>query len=133
MYLLDTNVITHIQKGYKSVVNKIDAISIDNLSICTIVLAECYYGALHHPTRSQELTKYYNKFFENIDILDFDIKSALEYAKLRNELTQKGELIADMDLMIASICIANDLILVTNNTKDFVRFGNLKLEDWTKF
>jgi tRNA(fMet)-specific endonuclease VapC len=132
MYLLDTNVITHIQKGYPSVIKKINSISIDNLSICTIVLAECYFGALHHPTRSKEQIKYYNKYFEDFEIIDFDIKAALEYAKLRNELTQKGKLIADMDLMIASICIANDLILVTNNTKDFKRFDNLKLEDWTK-
>jgi tRNA(fMet)-specific endonuclease VapC len=132
MYLLDTNIITYLQRGNENVINKITNTFIDELSVCTIVLAECFYGAYHHPTRSKEQIEYYIKYFQNLDVYDFDIKAALEYAKIRNELTKSGKLIADMDLMIASICIANDLVLVTNNTKDFVRIKNLKLEDWTE-
>lgn len=37
-----------------------------------------------------------------------------------------------MDLFIASICLANDLTLVTNNIKDFKNIANLKLENWAK-
>ena len=45
----------------------------------------------------------------------------------------KGENICyeDFDLMIASICLANDLILITNNTKHFDRIKELKIENWT--
>lgn len=130
MYLLDTNIITYIQRGNSNVIKKITNTSIDHLSICTIVLAECFYGAYHHPTRSKEQVNYYTKYFQNIDVFDFDTKAALEYARIRNELTNTGKSIADMDLMIASICIANDLTLVTNNTKDFISISDLKLENW---
>jgi tRNA(fMet)-specific endonuclease VapC len=130
MYLLDTNIITYIQRGNTNVINKITNTSIDDLSVCTIVLAECFYGAYHHPTRSKEQLKYYTKYFQNIDVYDFDTKAALVYARIRNELTNVGKLIADMDLMIASICIANDLTLITNNTKDFNRITDLKLDNW---
>jgi len=35
-----------------------------------------------------------------------------------------------MDLLIAAISLANDFILVTNNTKEFSRVKKLKLENW---
>jgi predicted nucleic acid-binding protein len=38
---------------------------------------------------------------------------------------------ADMDLLIASICMANDLTLVSNNTRHFGRIAGLKLENWS--
>ena len=132
MYLLDTNIITYLQRGNENVISKITTTSIDDLSVSTIVLAECFYGAYHHPTRSEELISYYTKYFQNLETFNFDTKSALIYARIRNELTNSGKLIADMDLMIASVCIAYDLVLVTHNTKDFVRIKQLKIEDWTK-
>lgn len=132
MYLLDTNIITFLQRGNENVVQKITNTLIDDLSVSTIVLAECFYGAYHHPTRSKELVNYYTKYFQNLETFNFDTKSAIIYAKIRNELANAGNLIADMDLMIASICIANNLILVTNNTKDFARIKQLIIEDWTK-
>ena len=43
-----------------------------------------------------------------------------------------GNLLADMDLMIASIVLANDGILVTNNVKHFEKIKELQFENWTK-
>lgn len=34
------------------------------------------------------------------------------------------------DLLIASITLANDLILVTHNVSEFSRVPGLKIEDW---
>jgi len=34
------------------------------------------------------------------------------------------------DLQIAAIALANNLILVTHNTREFERVEGLKLEDW---
>lgn len=41
-------------------------------------------------------------------------------------------MIADMDLMIASIAIANDATLVTNNFKHFDRVKNFTLVQWVE-
>jgi tRNA(fMet)-specific endonuclease VapC len=38
----------------------------------------------------------------------------------------------DADIMIASIAIANNLTLVTNNEKHFNRISQLKIENWLK-
>ena len=39
-------------------------------------------------------------------------------------------LISERDLQIASIAIANKLIVVTHNVKEFKRIKNLDIEDW---
>ena len=66
-----------------------------------------------------------------LNIYDFDFKAAQIASKLKSDLEQKGLLIDNFDLIIASICLTNNLILVTNNTKHFQNIPNLKLEDWT--
>ena len=38
--------------------------------------------------------------------------------------------IGGMDMLIASHAKAKNLILVTNNTKEFIRVQNIKLENW---
>ena len=36
----------------------------------------------------------------------------------------------NFDLLIACTAIANNLVMVTENTKDFKNFDNIKLENW---
>jgi tRNA(fMet)-specific endonuclease VapC len=48
------------------------------------------------------------------------------------ELTSAGKQIGDADTLIAGQAMANQLTLVTNNTKHFLRVEGLKLENWMK-
>ena len=41
-----------------------------------------------------------------------------------------GTPIGAYDLQIAAIALANNLILVTHNTREFERVDGLQLEDW---
>ena len=49
-----------------------------------------------------------------------------DYLKLKNT----GKLIKDFDLMIAAICKANDLVLITTDRKHFQQIPHLKVEVW---
>jgi tRNA(fMet)-specific endonuclease VapC len=51
-------------------------------------------------------------------------------SELRAHLSRQGTPIGPNDLMIAAITMTHDLVLVTNNTREFSRIPNLKLEDW---
>jgi tRNA(fMet)-specific endonuclease VapC len=62
--------------------------------------------------------------------LPFDDRAAEKYAEVREFLAIRGTPIGTNDLMIASIALANQLILVTHNTRDFGRIPGLALEDW---
>ena len=52
------------------------------------------------------------------------------YGDILHELTVKGQLIGGNDLLIAAHARALGMILVTNNTREFERVSNLRIENW---
>jgi len=50
--------------------------------------------------------------------------------KIRADLSKVGTPIGPYDLLIASIALANNVILVTHNTREFSRVSGLEIEDW---
>ena len=67
-----------------------------------------------------------NRFFS----VAFDDESAAVYGRIRADLAELGTLIGPNDLLIAAIAQANNLTLITRNTREFSRVAGLKLEDW---
>ena len=53
-----------------------------------------------------------------------------DYAKEKVRLRKKGKMISDFDLLIGTTAIANNLIMVTENLKEFKRISNISLENW---
>jgi tRNA(fMet)-specific endonuclease VapC len=52
------------------------------------------------------------------------------YGEIQAALAKARILIGPNDLQIAAIAIANNLTLVTHNTREFSRVSSLKFEDW---
>ena len=70
------------------------------------------------------------QFVERFVSLPFDDEAAEVYSHIRAELEKAGKLIGPNDLLIAAIAIANDVMLVTHNVREFGRVSGLKFEDW---
>jgi tRNA(fMet)-specific endonuclease VapC len=131
MYLLDTNIFSYIyRQNNQPLVDKISHIPSSEICLCSIVLAELIFGAFNNSAITKVLLEYYSEISSEYICYDFDKKAASEFGQLKNQLKKIGKGIDDTDLMIASICLANDLILVTNNTKHFQNIANLKIENW---
>lgn len=62
--------------------------------------------------------------------MNYDTSASIEYGKIRAYLEKKGQVIGNMDMQIAGHALALDLILVTNNIKEFRRVNNLRLDNW---
>jgi len=56
----------------------------------------------------------------------------LYYGEIRADLKRKGIIIGNNDLLIASHAVYEEATLVTNNTSEFKRVSNLKIEDWSE-
>ncbi len=70
------------------------------------------------------------KFLSPLEIIPFDDKAAIEYGSIRATLEKSGSVIGANDLLIAAHAVSMGATLVTNNTKEFERVGDLKLENW---
>jgi len=87
------------------------------------------YGAYNSEKVDENLAKI-DMLKKSLKVTGLDEKSLNIYARTKAELKRKGGLIDEFDLLIASVAIANGLILVTNNKKHFDRISGLKLENW---
>ena len=72
------------------------------------------------------------EFLAPLEILNYDEEAAGAYGDIRFQLEKRGRLIGPLDLLIAAQAASRDLILVTNNDKEFKRIKKLKVENWTK-
>lgn len=131
MYLLDSNIVSYIQKGDQKLLDKAKNIGYSRIALCSIVVAELFFGANNHPTNSEKLLKYYYNLSNKLICYTFDKNCGIVYGNIKKQLRKVGKSIDDMDLLIASICLANDLVLVTNNKKHFENIPNLQIENWT--
>ena len=125
-YLIDSDILIYFLKGEKEVVEKLSRIPIDDLYTSRINYTELIYGA-YNSVRVEKNLKIIVSFLDNFKILEFDKNSSLIFAKEKARLKKNGNIIADMDLMIASIAIQNDCTLITNNFKHFERVQNLQI------
>jgi tRNA(fMet)-specific endonuclease VapC len=108
---------------------KIKNIPNDQIVIPSIVRFELFYGAQksNNPVKSLALIR---GFFNSFSSISFDDNIADICGEIRADLEKLGTPIGPYDLLIAATAISKDLILVTNNTKEFIRVKNIHLEDW---
>ena len=101
----------------------------EDFGISAVTLAELEYGVFKSAGPGQNQIALAT-FLSGIKILPFDDKAAVEYGKIRADLERKGQPIGANDLLIAAQAKALGLILVTNNSREFERVREIKLENW---
>ena len=131
-YLLDTNICIYIiKKKPCEVFEKFKNLTIGDVGISSITLAELQYG-IEKSSNSDKNREALEKFLTPIEIIDYDYDATVEYGKIRVELEKKGIPIGSLDMLIASHAKSLDVILVTNNVREFQRISGLRIENWTK-
>lgn len=129
MYLLDTNTVIYFFKGMGNISKNLFNISPKDIFIPSIVVYELEVG-IAKSNNSQKRQEQLKRLLSQINIIDFAQKEAIESAKIRADLEKKGTPIGSIDVLIAGCVKANNLILVTRNTKEFQRVENLQIVDW---
>lgn len=129
-YLLDTNICIFFLKGLFELDAKIKEVGLENCFISEVTVAELKFGA----EKSQKVERnrlVVSTFISQMNILP--IFNSLDfYAQEKNRLQRQGTPIDEFDLLIGATALANDLVLVTNNTKHFKRLTDIQIEDWTQ-
>ncbi|MEH2358405.1 type II toxin-antitoxin system VapC family toxin [Nostoc sp.] len=128
-YLLDTNVCIKYLNEDSIIRQRLENYELEDIAVCSVVKLELFYGAMRSDNPDQVWAKV-KRFLEVFISLALDDISALNAGRIRAQLANLGTPIGYNDLLIASIALSHDLILVTHNTKEFVRVEGLKIEDW---
>lgn len=120
--MLDSNIIIALAMGSNAGVVA-HAAGCDEGDIVTsaVAFAEVAYGSQREKPPAFEQLR---AFVEEVPVLDFDYKAALAYATLP---LRRGR----YDRLIAAHALSHDLIMVTNNERDFADVPGLRVENWT--
>jgi predicted nucleic acid-binding protein len=127
-YLLDTNIISNVTKltPSEALLAWMGEQADDNLFIASLTIAEIRRGILEKPAgqKRDQLDAWFSgpegpsALFAG-RVLPFDERAALIWARLMAEGTAKGRPLSALDTIIASVAVANECIVVTDNEKDF--------------
>lgn len=131
MYCFDTDVLsaTINRKPDLGLIRRLALVPASEQFTTAITAGELIYGAARRD--SQRLAERVSELLMGaVTILSFDFAAAKRYGPLRAHLEAGGDPLHEADLRIASIALANDLTLVTGNTRHFERVPGLRVENW---
>lgn len=126
-YLLDTNAVIAILNTNERFLTTLERHKESEIVISSVVLSELYYGAYKSQRTAYNLEKINLLSFE---VLQFNSQDADRAGEIRATLEKRGTPIGPYDTLIAGQTLANDLILITDNIKEFERVDGLKVENW---
>ncbi len=129
-YLIDTNTCIFFIKGNYDLKKKFEKVNIDNCFISEITLAELKFG-VENSERKEKNQIALDNFVTGIKVVPI-FHSLDLYAKEKARLRKAGTPIDDFDILIGVTSVTHNLIMVTNNTREFIRIKGINLEDWTK-
>jgi tRNA(fMet)-specific endonuclease VapC len=129
-YLLDTDISSYIKKrSHEAVLKRLQTVPIGAVAISVITKSELLYGVEVSPRRQQDSLAL-SEYLRHVEVLDFPDEAALHYAQIRAALKASDGMIGANDLFIAAHARSLRLTLVTNNTGEFGRVPDLKIENW---
>lgn len=141
LYLLDTNIASHIIKGDIPRVREcLVAVPMHSVALSVVTQAELQYGVAKRGHPPGLATKV-REFLARVTVLPWTSEAAEAYSELRASCEARGAILAPMDMMIAAHAQAlgvvngrDQTVLVTRDGA-FARacvHGEFILEDWTQ-
>ncbi|WP_024816481.1 type II toxin-antitoxin system VapC family toxin [Methylopila sp. 73B] len=131
-YLLDTNILSDLLRRPKGSVRERIYAGGGAEFVCTsiIVAAELRFGIAK--AQSVRLVALVEGLLDRIAIEPFEEPADRVYASIRADLERRGRQIGGNDLFIAAHALALDCVLVTDNTGEFERVPDLRVENWLR-
>ena len=129
-YLLDTCAVSDYFRRVGKVAETMHATPPHELAISTITEHEIRYGLARQPRPAATLATQVRSFLGVVEVLPFDSGDAAASAAIQARLEKTGEPIGSLDVLIAGVAVARQLILVTSNEREFERVADLSIKNW---
>ncbi|MBQ0050904.1 MAG: type II toxin-antitoxin system VapC family toxin [Treponema sp.] len=136
VYLLDTNVVSEFTKPYpnENVIQSYEAYRTIS-AISSVTWQELVHGVERLPDgkRKSRLQNFIDGLQNNVPIIEYDAFAARICGEVQAKCENQGVSLGSYDSQIAATALANGMILVTHNTRDFEPFcqnSSLSMVDW---
>lgn len=127
-YMLNTNMCVYLMKHQpSSVAARFEKCQVGDVVMSAITFAELEFGVTMSPNSKRERANL-NALILNIPVMPFDSAVATAYGPIREATRERKT--DHLDKLIASHAVSLDMVLVTNNVRDFAIYPKLKIENW---
>lgn len=135
-FLLDTDHLTLYQLRHAPLLNHLATLPLNRVGVSVVTVEEALRGRLAALARARDgkaRIRLYPHFlasvqlFSQLQVVPFDQACEDQFQQLRALRLRIGS----QDLKIAATALANQLVLITRNTRDFARVPGLRVDDWS--
>ena len=111
------------------VIERFKRLDVGDIGVSSITVSELHYGISKSANRKMNQHRV-EEFLYPLEVLPYDQIAAESYGMIRYLLEERGNPIGPLDMLIAAHALSRNLIVVTNNEKEFKRVNGLKVENW---
>lgn len=127
-FMLDTNMCIYLMKKQpEQVAKRFAQCYVGDVVMSAITYAELEYGVSVSASRARE-RRNLAALIEDIPVVPFDAAAAEAYGPIREATRERKK--DHLDKLIAAHAVALDVVLVTNNERDFASYPGITLENW---
>lgn len=125
-HLVDSDYLIDAFAGVPTALRTLDRLGDEGAAVSIVSHGELFEGAFGAPDPAARLRRIRGLLdgFATLPLTDPIMEA---FGRTRATLRRQGQLIPDMDLLIAATALTHDLILVTRNLRHFARIEGLRL------
>lgn len=126
---LDTHICSYILRRHPvSMIERFAGLDRTQLWLSAVVAAELRFGAVR--LASPRFSAAVEAWLAGFDVRPWPVEATHHYAQMRAALERAGQPVGAMDMMMAAHAMAEDSVVVTNNTREFHLVPGLAVEEW---
>ena len=127
--LIDSSVLIDAEQGTLDLNGFLGSHPDEDFAISAVTASELLHGVLRARTAQQRdrRTRFVEAVLNGYPVVPFDFSVARTHAGLWAELSRRGAMIGERDLMIAATAIAYGFDLATRDLRSFPRILGLKI------
>ncbi|SDG83250.1 type II toxin-antitoxin system VapC family toxin [Paraburkholderia phenazinium] len=127
-YMLDTNMCIYLMKNQpEQVAERFAECFVGDVVMSAITYAELEFGVAVSANRARE-RRNLAALIEDIPVQPFDSAAASAYGPIREATRERKK--DQFDKLIAAHALSLDVVLVTNNERDFATYPGVRIENW---
>lgn len=125
-YIIDADWIIEITRGNRAVGRTVQSLAPETVAVSWLTIGEVYEVAFN-TTYPQAHIDMIQRYMQEFEVLGVDGEIMERFAEIRACLRRRGQMISDLDIVLAATALRHDMTVLTYNTRHFERVPDLRI------